>query len=285
MKLRHSLRPAAPLAAAALLAAGLLPGCATEQAELAEPAFTKSAEPESESPDATEEETTTAAPAAATSAANRAPDCSNKALEGKGWEPFEFFEGCYGNFARIGAPNSDWISEIYWNGSDWEPLEPDGTDPDGAMSTECHTRENLEKMGAPEEFIKKVVCPSPSSTPAPSSGAITSVGLGEAHEDASYPACDGRNILILESVVNYGNREETQFQIAQQVLMQHPSSLPVRFTVPGQCPSLRAQIDGNDIYPIYLDFGSDVNSMCVAKSKYGGNGRVLYNRSEFVDPC
>jgi|GEM_PF-2254515 len=60
----------------------------------------------------------------------------------------------------------------------------------------------------------------------------------EAYEDASSPACDGRNILILESIVNYGNREETQFQIAQQVLMQHPSSLPVHFTAPGQCPSL-----------------------------------------------
>lgn len=285
MNLRQSLWPAAPLAAAVLLVAGYLSGCATEQNELAEPTFTKTAEPESESPDATVEETATTAPAAATSAAKRAPDCSNAALEGKGWEPFEFFEGCYGNFARIGAPNSDWISEIYWNGSDWEPLERDGTNSAGVMSTECHTREKLEKMGAPEEFIKKVACPAPSSPTAQNSGAITSVGLGEAHEDASYPACDGRNILILESVVNYGNREETQFKIAQQVLMQHPSSLPVRFTVPGQCPSLRAQLDGNDIYPIYLDFGSDVNSMCVAKSKYGGNGRVLSNKAEIVDPC
>lgn len=93
-------------------------------------------------------------------------------------------------------------------------------------------------------------------------GIIVSAGLGEAGEDAMYPACDGRALLMVR-----------------------PSGRPVRFSVPGACPSLRAQVDGHKIYPVYLDYGSDVDAMCRAKATYGGNGRILSNAAEYVDPC
>jgi len=82
---------------------------------------------------------------------------------------------------------------------------------------------------------------------------ITVAGLGEASKDAEYPACDGRAILILDSVVDEGNGGAALPAIARQVLMAHPSGKPVQFTVPGACPSLRAQLDGQNIYPVYLD--------------------------------
>lgn len=128
-----------------------------------------------------------------------------------------------------------------------------------------------------------------SESPAPSSaaqdGIIRTARLGEAHQDASYPACDGRSILILDSVIDYGNSGQAADAVALEVLAQHPSGRAVEFTVSGQCPSLRAQLDGDNIYPIYLDFGSDASAMCSAKAAYGGNGRVLSNRDEYVDPC
>ncbi|QYH19226.1 hypothetical protein JKI95_08425 [Corynebacterium aquatimens] len=130
------------------------------------------------------------------------------------------------------------------------------------------------------------------ANPAPQGGAtyfqngiILSAGLGEAGEDASYPACDGRTILILDSVIDQGNDGGAMNDIARQVLIQHPSGQPVRFTVPGQCPSLRAQVDGNNVYPIYIDYGTNTSAACQAKATYGGNARVLSNRAEFVDPC
>lgn len=132
--------------------------------------------------------------------------------------------------------------------------------------------------------------PSPSSSTAPNTGLntgryIDAAGRGEWVEEVSTPACDGRNILILDSIIDYGDRGDTINRIADLVMFADPSGKPRRFMAPGHCPSLRGQVDGNDIYPVYLDFGSDVDGMCAAKASQGGNGRVLSNRNEYVDPC
>ncbi|WP_066525439.1 hypothetical protein [Corynebacterium bouchesdurhonense] len=141
------------------------------------------------------------------------------------------------------------------------------------------------------ETVSETASASASAAAAPSvaaaqlDGVITVAGLGEAGEEASYPACDGRAILILDSVVDEGNNGAAMPDIARQVLAAHPSGKPVHFTVPGACPSLRAQVDGANIYPIYIDYGSDVEAMCRAKATYGGNGRILGNVAEYIDPC
>lgn len=104
-------------------------------------------------------------------------------------------------------------------------------------------------------------------------GYITNVGLGEAGQEASYPACDGRYILIVDSIIATGSDQDTFNRLAQAVLYADPSGK--EFTVPGQCDSLRKTYHGNDVYPIYLDFGSDKAAACRAKSTYGGNVRPL----------
>ncbi len=106
---------------------------------------------------------------------------------------------------------------------------------------------------------------------------ITEVGLGEAGKKASFPACDGRYILIVDSVVDEGDREETFDKLVQAVMYADPEGK--EFTVPGQCGSLRKSVHGNDIYPIYLDFGADKDAACRAKSTYGGNVRPLTDGS------
>lgn len=131
---------------------------------------------------------------------------------------------------------------------------------------------------------------SPSSSTAPNTGLntgryIDAAGRGEWVEEVSTPACDGRNILILDSIIDYGDRGDTIGRIADVVMVADPTGKTRHFMAPGHCPSLRAQLDGNDIYPVYLDFGSDVDGMCAAKASQGGNGRVLSNRNEYVDPC
>lgn len=111
-------------------------------------------------------------------------------------------------------------------------------------------------------------------------GYITHVGLGEAHQEASFPACDGRYILIVDSVVDEGDYEATFDRLAKAVMIADPAGK--EFTVPGQCDSLRPSVNGNAIYPIYLDFGSDKEAACRAKSTYGGNVRPLID-GEFPD--
>lgn len=135
------------------------------------------------------------------------------------------------------------------------------------------------------QTVTETVSETASAAAAQADGVITVAGLGEASKDAEYPACDGRAILILDSVVDEGNGGAAMPAIARQVLMAHPSGKPVQFTVPGACPSLRAQLDGQNIYPVYLDYGPDVDAMCRAKATYGGNGRILSNAAEYVDPC
>lgn len=108
-------------------------------------------------------------------------------------------------------------------------------------------------------------------------GYITKVGLGEAGKEASFPACDGRYILIVDSVIDEGDEKATFDRLVQAVMFADPEGK--EFTVPGHCDSLRKSVDGKDIYPIYLDFGSDKDAACRAKSTYGGNVRPLVDGS------
>lgn len=118
---------------------------------------------------------------------------------------------------------------------------------------------------------------SESTEPAEKENYIREVGLGEAVQEASFPECDGRYVLIVDSVIADGNKQSTRNKIAHAVMFADPEGK--EFTVPGQCASIRKQVNGNDIYPIYLDFGSDKDAACRAKSTHGGNVRPLIDGS------
>lgn len=281
--------------AALLLAAASLSACSGSEEQLAEPTS-------SETTSATETTTEASTTSEATSTAANAPDCSTAGLQkNPDFHDMEFTV-CEGGFGKAMVPQSDVSSFVQWDGTTWRGVEWDGMITKG-MGGPCWKQSTLNKLGVPKSVQAAVwVCndyPAQESN-APASqiaapqntggsyfqnGIIVSAGLGEAGEDASYPACDGRNILILDSVIDHGNDGGAMNDIAQQVLMQHPSGMPVKFTVPGQCPSLRAQVDGNNVYPIYIDYGSDTDAMCRAKATYGGNGRILSNSAEYIDPC
>lgn len=169
-----------------------------------------------------------------------------------------------------------------------ELAEPVFTSVTQSASAEAEEATPAKKTSAKESSTS--ASPSPSSSTAPNTGLntgryIDAAGRGEWVKEVSTPACDGRNILILDSIIDYGDREDTIGRIADVVMVADPTGKTRHFMTPGHCPSLRAQLDGNDIYPVYLDFGSDVDGMCAAKAAQGGNGRVLSNRNEYVDPC
>ena len=90
--------------------------------------------------------------------------------------------------------------------------------------------------------------------------------------------CDGRAVLILHSVVDYGNAQ----QEIDAALAQHPGT---RVFQPGECSSLRASVDGHRIYAIARDYGRDIASLCRDAAVQGGNPRTLNNEADFSSPC
>lgn len=99
------------------------------------------------------------------------------------------------------------------------------------------------------------------------------------------PYCDGRGVLIIESVLDDGTGA-AQTRI-EELLRAHPGST---WYQPGACPSLRASVDGQAIYPVVIDYGTNYEGLCSAYYAAGGdpsvrNARLLNNTAEAQSPC
>lgn len=195
---------------------------------------------------------------------------------------------CDGSYLLTGVPNTDSVSIALWERDQWKALEKTGEDPTSLYP--CYHQETLEMLTFPREIINSVTLCSDGRQQRPQYDGngnrltryVEYVGLGEAKvADISAPQCDGRYILIHDSVIDNGNDVDLHQHIAGTIL----AHKTWKYTYPGQCSSLRAQIDGRDIYPIYEDFGTDRAAMCAAQAASGGNGRTLNNNGDFSDPC
>ena len=288
-------RPIA-LGAVTLLA---LAGCAAEP-EVREVTVTESTTVEAESSSST----------SSTKRKDSPPDCSDEALQASpGFEDFQFFGECEGGFARPGVPQSGLILLAQWDGKHWTEVEADGVWDGMGMARPCFNPGRLEEMGVPKRLAEKEprcgvygpgeepphkqstqAAPSTTKTKDPnwgvkrdSDGVIVEANLEGFTRQISAPSCDGRGILILDSVIDEGDVGHTHSQIAFGVAYLGDGN--AEFTYPGQCASLRKQVDGKNIYPIYMDYGHDTTALCAAKASYGGNARVLSDREEYLDPC
>lgn len=292
------------LLVAALLATSLA-GCSTETEEdLAEP--TVSLAPTTTTKPTTESSSSTSS----TKRKDSPPDCSDEALQASpGFEDFQFFGECEGGFARPGVPQSGLILLAQWDGKHWTEVEADGVWDGMGMARPCFNPGRLEEMGVPKRLAEKEprcgvygpgeepphkqstqAAPSTTKTKDPnwgvkrdSDGVIVEANLEGFTRQISAPSCDGRGILILDSVIDEGDVGHTHSQIAFGVAYLGDGN--AEFTYPGQCASLRKQVDGQNIYPIYMDYGHDTTALCAAKANYGGNARLLNNSGEYVDPC
>lgn len=109
---------------------------------------------------------------------------------------------------------------------------------------------------------------------------------GGAAYSAQLP-CDGRGLLILESVlVSPGSDAEGPVtQAIQKWKNQGAEQIgPVEYG--GGCPSLRSTLNGQDIYPIFVDYGFNTSELCAASASYAdSNPRILSDRAEYLSPC
>ncbi|MCF4007216.1 hypothetical protein L1O03_08520 [Corynebacterium uropygiale] len=186
---------------------------------------------------------------------------------------------CDGTHLRAGIPNSGTLALAVWEGNSWKEVQAAGrTETDFP----CYNTDDLKAMGFPDAIVTKVTTCNEAAPAAPqkSNRYRSVVGLGESRvADVSTPPCDGRYILIHQSVL--GDADQVNDELATAI-MGHPDR---EYTYPGQCSSLRAQVDGVDVYPVYTDYGTNLQAMCAAKQREGGNGRTLNNNGDFTDPC
>ena len=92
--------------------------------------------------------------------------------------------------------------------------------------------------------------------------------------------CDGRYVVIVDSVLVYPGQDPSPFVNAS--LAANPGA---KATSPGACGSLRASVDGADVYPVYRDYGSDRAGACAAEARGEGNARKLQSAADYSSPC
>ena len=112
------------------------------------------------------------------------------------------------------------------------------------------------------------------ATPEPQAETRTATQLS----GATIP-CDGRGVLIIHSIVDTGQDIAAE---ARSVLTANPGA---QLLQPGACSSLRASLDGNDVYGIVIDYGFDTDRLCRAAASIGGNPRTMNNSGDFTSPC
>ncbi len=263
----------------ALLLAVTVVGCSSEGVE--EPVLSSSSSSSTADKPAEADEQAESTDTQPASNASEA-DCSLNAIERDfgdedDWILFE----CEGDFAYVGADGTEFHFPAMWKNGKWTKIQNDGY-VERALPAPCYSQSTVDGLGiGPKVRSSMLNCATgkrfdddtSESGKTDVSQYITQVGLGEAGMNASFPDCDGRLILILDSVVDDPSLGDTQDRLAQAALLDKPFGK--EFTVPGQCASLRKQVDGHDIYPVYLDFGKDKSAACSAKSRYGGNVRPL----------
>ncbi|MDO5731836.1 hypothetical protein [Corynebacterium sphenisci] len=112
------------------------------------------------------------------------------------------------------------------------------------------------------------------SAPTRSAGPTRPAG---AREDPVDPPCDGRGIIIYQSV--YGPNAGEQLNAA---LDAHPGTV---YASPGACASLNPEKDGYPVYAVYKDFGHDREALCAADTGIETNSRIMRDERIYGDYC
>lgn len=100
------------------------------------------------------------------------------------------------------------------------------------------------------------------------------------HVAPSEPECDGRGVLIVSTVRLMSEDVPSELTKALE------ATPGAEFTYPGQCASLRTREGIDALYPVYLDFGDDIEGLCAAVDKHpGANARLLTNENDYGTPC
>ena len=193
---------------------------------------------------------------------------------------------CEGDWLLGRSSDGQKGSLFHWLNGRWTAYPPQGTTPN---NQQCYSGPALDSDQVPTGVRPQIVtCPQDQPVPEqtsqspqpPANRYITSIQVGDAVVNASAPACDGRTILIVDSVIARPGTDVPR-AIADSMRAHSGSA----YTLPGQCPSLRAQYEGSDVYAIYRDYGQDKTAACTARRNLGGHARVLDSSGNYGDPC
>lgn len=136
--------------------------------------------------------------------------------------------------------------------------------------------------GAPAFVVDSVYpCtdrPSSDSSPSRADG-MTITTPGGRTVTASRPACDGRGVLIVQSVIDVGGNVPGELASA---LDAYPEAA---FSEPGACASLRPSVNGQKVYAVWVDYGQNISGLCSAAAETGLNARILKDEADYSSPC
>lgn len=186
---------------------------------------------------------------------------------------------CDGTWLYLAQKQSSNYGLFYWTDNDWKVYHTDSTTGDSVNS--CYDKEKLDKADAPKDLTNQLnLCEAQQTqTPKVRDKPITAEEEYPP-EDYWYGECDGRYVLIAESVIIPPATDP--ISEPYRVHKKYPGSK----IIPGSaCSSLRSHVEGGTVYAIIYEAGHSVDKVCELKAKYGGNARSLNNDGDFSDPC
>ena len=168
---------------------------------------------------------------------------------------------CDGQWMHVGVAQTDHLELFTWSGDRWTAYQPDGTSP--ISGYDCYSESALEAAGAPKALRDEVLL-------------CDDAPVGNISGDfLPWPSCSGEYVLIDPGVTDY---QETVLD----AMARHPGSTS---TYPGACAAFRSEVNGQMIYPIYIDYGGDIQGVCAAEARGEGNARQLMQFADYSSPC
>ena len=198
---------------------------------------------------------------------------------------------CDGQWMLAGEWSTSNIDLFYWTGEEWGTYSFDGRLRDGAQG-ECYSYGKLKDALIPAKLMdtlleKHLLCPESArmnSDEDNSTGSSQSTNSSSNNDRTSgwlpVAKCDGRYVVIVDSVLVYPGQEARPF--VNTSLAANPGASA---TSPGACGSFRASVDGADVYPVYYDYGNDRTGACTAEARGEGNARKLQYTVDYSSPC
>ncbi|MDK8846272.1 hypothetical protein QP888_07115 [Corynebacterium sp. MSK297] len=181
---------------------------------------------------------------------------------------------CDSSWLFVAKEQSAVYDLFYWVSDGWKLYDPDGTMQQTNFG--CYDIPSLKYAGAPQGLIEQL----PACDTTEYSGEIYEADGGNTLDGGWGVRCDGRYILIVESViVPLGGNPDLKTRPVQQ---EYPGSKVVNGSA---CSSIQGNVDGGYTYAVYFDAGHDRKEVCRLKAKYGGDARSLNNDSDSSDPC
>lgn len=187
---------------------------------------------------------------------------------------------------------------IVWIVTDKRDSDSLADDPSFAVTTNEEAASNEQNTGAADgsttmtESGNTTVTETVEPTTAPS-GPMDGEGAGRSNyplisgvpaSAQVVPECDGRGVLIVQSVM--GNSGDVAGEI-NAALANNPGAVVYP---PGVCPSIRGESGGAQIYAVVQDFGDNFDALCSAEATAGGdtnalNARRLDRSTNWESPC